>query len=508
MTESSPAQRAPRRSRFSGRSTADGDRLHEVKHGRHHHRRGRTHHHSRPAPDFRDADERLDDLDLRHTTTGTGLLGTRLNNALQRPREALTFLFTSPGRLTLTAVLLIISILATGFSITSDINHRQENLTRMASQSEPLSHAAQNLYSALSVADASANTAFSRGVNSSVVGLRRDYDDAIAQAALAGTQAATGITDVDSPAMQDISTVQRLLPVYTGLVETARTNTRQGNPVGVSYLAEASGLMQEQILPAAATLYRSTTQSVARDRPTTAGIPVQPLFGLFITLLALVLTQWWITRRTRRLINPGLAVATILLAFTLLGLAGTAAFSWRGPGTDGYTEPVELLTEARITAQQARASETLDLVNRRAGSDSDFDSSAAKINGLLSDIAIEAERGKNDGRDQTILAAAGALAQWEASHDQMSALMDVGDYSTAMTIATGEGIDGVSSVESFRTLDTALREAIAESRQDLRTQIEEARTATAILSSLVVFVSVLAAICVALGFRNPLLEYL
>ena len=40
------------------------------------------------------------------------------------------------------------------------------------------------------------------------------------------------------------------------LIEIARTNNREGNPVGSSYLSEASGLMQSTILPDAAQLYQ------------------------------------------------------------------------------------------------------------------------------------------------------------------------------------------------------------------------------------------------------------
>src|SRR5258708_7546357 len=45
------------------------------------------------------------------------------------------------------------------------------------------------------------------------------------------------------------------VPVYTGLVETARSDNQQGLPVGAAYLGEASYLMRTRLLPAAKGLY-------------------------------------------------------------------------------------------------------------------------------------------------------------------------------------------------------------------------------------------------------------
>ena len=66
------------------------------------------------------------------------------------------------------------------------------------------------------------------------------------------------------------------LPVYTGLVETARVYNRQGLPLGAAYLREASGLMRDKLLPAAKQLYRTETGRLADDRDGAAGFPWPP----------------------------------------------------------------------------------------------------------------------------------------------------------------------------------------------------------------------------------------
>ena len=455
-----------------------------------------------PAPkDDRDPDERVDDLELGGgATTFSTILGERLAPALEYPKRTMSFLLTSPGRLTLAAVVLIVAILAAGLSMSESTNNRQQQLATVSSASEPQANAAQNLYSALTIADAAANTSFSRGGLGSAPQLRKRYDDAIAQATLAGTRAAAGITEVDGESMRNIATVQRLIPVYTGLVESARANARQGHPVGVAYLAEASGLMRSEILPAAAALYGDTSRSVAEDRAKLTGLPWVPLSGLLAAVLLLLFVQWRLTRRNGRLINLGLAAATALMVIALVAVSLATTLSWRGSASFGGSySPVQTLTEARITAQQARSSETLALVRRQPGEVSAFEEAAGTIGDLIEESGATGEGVEN---------AAEALREWRRGHADMRARLDRGDYAGAVEAATVEGAQPHSSADAFEDLDAALQTAIADARLDLRAEIEDARQASAALSAAVVLLSILATICVVVGFRHRLLEYL
>lgn len=453
-------------------------------------------------------DAHVDNLGLRQQRS---LLVSQFLAAIERPRRVMSFMWTSPGRITLVAFILVIAILAAGLSVAGNTNNRQTALADLSAQSEPMANATQHLYSALSVADAAANTAFSLGLGTNDSELRADYDDAIAQASIAGTRAAAGVTDVNSDQMQAIIEIQRLVPLYTGLIETARTNSQQGNPVGVTYLIEASELMQSSILPAAAELYRLSSIQVAEERLAQTSLPWVPISGLFAAVLMLVATQWWLTRRTRRLINPGLASATVLMISALGAISIMPITIWRGSDSIRQAPPVELLTEARITAQQTRAAETLDLVNRRSNTGSEFNESTTHVDALIAGAADTAEIVGDTGeslRDQAILDASSALTQWRAAHNQMVDYRDDGNYEAATAIASGDGLEGYSSATAFSELDESLQIAIAESRADLRARIEDARAATAALSSIVVLISIVSTTCVAFGFRQPMLEYL
>ena len=51
-----------------------------------------------------------------------------------------------------------------------------------------------------------------------------------------GADASAGARALNS----DLEVLTTTIPVYSGLVETARTNNRLGNPVGSAYLGQAS----------------------------------------------------------------------------------------------------------------------------------------------------------------------------------------------------------------------------------------------------------------------------
>ena len=105
-----------------------------------------------------------------------------------------------------------------------------------------LTTGAADLYQSLADADAMATTGYvSGGLEPAAV--RARYDDDIQRAGRLLTSAA-GLLPPGDPAIAAVSTVGEQLPVYTGLVENARALNRLGLPLGQSYLASASKLMQ------------------------------------------------------------------------------------------------------------------------------------------------------------------------------------------------------------------------------------------------------------------------
>ena len=137
---------------------------------------------------------------------------------------------------------------------------------------------------------------------------RYEYDIAQAETALAIAVAArepADLADPDSP----LAVLSGKLSVYTGLVETARANNRQGLPVGAAYQREASNLMRDGAAAGRAT--SSTTHETAGRRDDQDGAAVVPgrrgrCSGWSRSSL-LFFAQRYVRQRTRRRLNVGLA---------------------------------------------------------------------------------------------------------------------------------------------------------------------------------------------------------
>lgn len=527
--------RAPRRTRFSGRTTPGGESLdtHTAAQAA---KESKDTPAATPAPESaapstalettkssanapataapptaladspRDTDLRVDALEIGPRNRRlTRFLGERLYDKLGPSatyvRRSASFLITSPGRLTIVALILIVAILAAGLSMWQTTSQRQQQLTRISQLSEPMANASQNLYASLTIADASANTAFSRGTLNSSQDLASNFDDVIAQASMSATRAATGIENVDDPEMKNVATVQRLLPVYTGMVETARANARQGNPVSVAYLASASNLMQVQILPAAKSLYERTSTTTNEEQRELSKPPLFPMSGLAAAILMLLVTQWWLTRRTGRLFNVGLFGATMLMTIALVGVGIATTQPWQSGSLFGEQRPdVHALTEVRIDAQQLRASETLGLVRRQPADAESFSQSVRTLVGEL-------ERVDANAPDDDVRAAIHAVYSWESGHNLMMEHLGSGDYAGAVRIAT-DADNASSSATAFNQVDESLQNSIAESRLAARENLDQSRRAIAALSLATVTLTVIAAVLVVFGFRHRLLEYL
>src|SRR5262249_53664527 len=138
---------------------------------------------------------------------------------------------------------LLLGVLA-GVAAVVGVEQRAGRVDQIRTESGPLTVSAQQLYRSLSDADATAAAALlSGGVEPADLRARYEQDIAAASDALTAAGAARG---ADHEAVAQIA---QALPVYTGLVETARTNNRLNLPVGAAYLREASGLMRDRLLP-------------------------------------------------------------------------------------------------------------------------------------------------------------------------------------------------------------------------------------------------------------------
>ena len=100
----------------------------------------------------------------------------------------------------------------------------------IAERIEPLNADVTTLYRSLADADATVTSGFlSGGLEPS--GVRARYDGQVAEATSRLTQAGAR-AGVDRVTADRIADIGAQLPVYTGLIERARANNRQGFPLG------------------------------------------------------------------------------------------------------------------------------------------------------------------------------------------------------------------------------------------------------------------------------------
>jgi hypothetical protein len=414
---------------------------------------------------------------------------------------------TTPGRLRLAMAVVLLAAVVAGLVLAGVTAVQRDATDSIATRDEPLMVDADGLYASLSDADATAATMFLRG-GTEPADLRARYlaDLRRASVQLAGlgrrVQGASEAAAVAATAAE--------LPVYSGLIETARANNRQGFPVGAAYLREASDLMRARILPAAGRLYAAEAQRLGDNQrtDTSTGGLVAVLIACVAALIVIVGAQVFLARRTHRVFNVPLVVATVVLAglATWIMIALTSAQDSIARAQRDGSDAVQVLSAARILWLRAQADESLALVARGGG-----DRYAADF--VVVDRLLEPPRGLL-GEASRLAARTGSTARvddltatWRevlAEHARVARLESDGRFGEAVSLAVGararEAALGDRLNRRFGELITA-----AQRRFD-----DAAGNARSALRGVAVGIPVLLVVCTLLallGLQTRLNEY-
>lgn len=450
-----------------------------------------------------------------------------MNPALEAPRRFLKFASTSPGLLTIVSTILVLAILAAGGAMVYSSQNRQAQLNTLVNQTEPLSDAAQELFNSLSVADSVATTSFLR--KSTTDAATRDYDAAMSSASTSLIRATSGIDNIESREMELVLQIQNSMPEYVKLMSNAQTHDRLRNPVGASYLAQASTLMQDTMLPAAQELYSRTSEEVSTQQAKLSAPLWFPLSGIVAAIIMLVIAQFWLAALTNRRLNLGYVAATGLMLFALVWASISAALTWHAGNQDvqGTVRPLEQLTAVRISVQQSRTQEALGLIQRDYGEDrqQEFSDAMADIDSKLEGLRSQVSQ------PERIDTAREALRSWDESHAKMVSELQNGRYTEALAAALDtkvpeenkdgkdktdiDGRDGKDDplatgedTSDYTVVDNEMQELISSTREELRDILVEGRTAAGRVTNLVLALTVLSALCVFFGTRPRLQEFL
>ncbi|WP_405838368.1 hypothetical protein OG528_12575 [Streptomyces platensis] len=427
---------------------------------------------------------------------------------------------TEPGRLRVIGAVLALLVVLFGAVTAWQVADRTAAAEDVVEHSQPLTADAASLYRSLADADTTAAAGFLAGGEESRA-TRDRYAADIRTASALLVKASANSAGSDGAGAQ-IAKLNGGLPRYTGLVETARANNRQGLPLGGAYLRYAHEQMRTELLPAARALYDAETDRLAGDYATAKARPWWALAAGVVALGALGWAQRRHYRRTNRVFNRGLLAATAA-SLVVLGWLVAGHTVAREELTGSYehgARSLRVLNEARIAALRARGDENLTLVARGAVlTDGRQDFYEAGFRAGMTELAGAGDHGAAAARSRLgaaleladdeagrrpVRAALTQVRQWQARHAQARAADEGGDYDGALAKVIGaEGSTG----ESFDQVAAGLERALVHEQAEFRSAADGGRAA---LRGLPVGAGVLAglgALGAVLGIGRRLAEY-
>jgi len=426
---------------------------------------------------------------------------------------------TTPARLRLLLALLILLSLAWGVLAALTADQHASAAADVVAVSEPLSLDAEQIYTSLSDADATAANAFLAG-GLEPAKARQRYQADITQAAIrieaasalvgssaARTQLPGHLTKQASAAGtavgDDLAILSGQLPAYTDEVGTARADNRLGLPLGAAYLREASGLLRETLLPAASDIYIRESTLLTSASAQATGLPLIVVAAIAGLGLGYVLfrSSRWLSRHTHRVVNYGLLLAALaglvslvwLVAAFVLGRSDLLHAQQQG------SAPAQAFARAEVAALQAHADESITLIDN--GGDDAYQKDYVAQQKILGPgpgtllAAVQAAGGP--GSDVAAQARA-----WYKAHAALRAKDDSGSHAAAVQSA----LNGDAAI-SFAQLSTTLSQGINDHQAVFAASARSGRDAfTGLAVGMIVASLVMVGGC-AWGLGRRLAEY-
>lgn len=345
--------------------------------------------------------------------------------------------------------------------------------------------------------DASATTEFlSDGAASRA---REQYDEARGKVSALLTEASRR-SGASPEEKASLTTIYTKLQEYNGNIETARANARQGFPIGAAWMRTSVNLMRGSILPAVDQLDIINQKYLdAQVSSHQSGVTTNLAFGLVsgLALLgALVYTQIFLTRRTRRTTNPALVGASIAVVAVLVwfGLAVQSSDTNLRASTEQSFASMKVLWQARATAYDAKADQNLYLIQRGNGKKYE-DSFDAKAKALADQSKLVSAQGNLPQ----------AVVDFLGVHANIKTLEKGGQRGKAVELAVTSGV-GTSNA-AFQTMDSKLGAALKVYTDSYSSAATSAMNALSMLD-LFGFIAALAAVLLTwFGLRPRINEY-
>jgi hypothetical protein len=391
-------------------------------------------------------------------------------------------------------VMLIVLALGTS-SIT--IFQMRETIRTIGLHAKPAIDAAERVRTALGAMDVDAGSDSLLG-DAISTGTSRDFAADVSAQIAAMLQASTDVTAGDPAAAARLATMQYELHLYYGVLGEARDAGRSKPWIAAQRVKFASRLLRSHVMDQADAFEAGNREQLeeayARSQQQSLTLAGSYL-GLGALLAAtLIAAQFILLRRTRRLINLPLALATAALVAGMLWV-GIALVQERADLSAGKTDALERLValrKAKAAAYAINADEAMWLIDHevnRTDFERDFATRAPIILGvdlgdpaalarLQAQYAAAGEPGGaaapplggllGDAFSRATLAESGVASTAQAIaafidfvrvDRQLHELEDKGDHRGALELRTGNKPG--QSLHAFARLDKALDAAIA-----------------------------------------------
>jgi hypothetical protein len=436
-------------------------------------------------------------------TQQAGSTKATVSRTVVRFRRRLT---TTPGKLWVLSALIVLGALWYGVQATAAAGSRSHAAHAARGEAEPLLLRAATLYTKLSDAGATETTTFLKG-GLEQPSRRQAYlaDLRRASYSLVGLTRAIGSSGATAT---PVRTIAQQLPVYSGFVESARADNLQGLPIGAAYLRKASTLLSLTILPAAGKLYSAAAHRLGREYGSgTATASLAVLAGAAGASLALlILAQWWLARVSRRILNPPIVLATILLLATsvwaIIGMVGEqrALARARANGSDS----IEVLSATTVLLARAETDESMTLVNRGSDDTDPVDfahvmRALAPPSGLIAEATVLARR---TGTTPAAVRLEGDFARYQAETAMLARLEHRGEIFQAIKLSSSPRSDAIVS-----DLSSNLAGQVANADVRFKRAAAQATSAMTGLTVAIPLLTLLAASFALIGVRKRLWEY-
>jgi hypothetical protein len=420
---------------------------------------------------------------------------------------------TTPAALLALLVTLVVLSLAWGAFGGWVASAHSSAASDMVAVDEPLSLDARQLYESVADADVTITAALLASPRPPLAPLQRyQHDIATASADLARIRAGAGGGNQSLSAA--LAALAGGLPAYAGYVADAQAQYSLGYPLtGGSFLQVASEEAHLVLLPAAKTVFTQENAALTAASGQATGLPtvIAALVLALVTGFTLYRAQRWLARRTNRVLNVGLALASVLLVGSAVWLTAgfLAARSNLDRGIGQGSRPAETLAQASIGIQQIRGDAVLNVISRsgNASFSDDFLATSKRVGpgtGTLLTTAAAAQA--PSGRAAALIKAAEREAtSWYAANAGVYRLGVAANYAAErdMVIGTGAG----SSAAGYTALESDITQAIAADQATFRSAATAGASGLSPLEPVVIVASLLMALGCAWGLSRRLTEY-